>query len=404
MVGESEFSESFEYKVAADDLRTDIILAIRNREQFSPITGRPVSWATEDMTIAAWAKTWFDKEKVDAEPRTRRSTVEPISLVLVELVKPRATQPPASLIKDIRMWLLQDSLPCPAWLARFSINISDVTPDRCKEAEQRMSRTEASDTGASRPRARNTMTRYRSNIRRMMAAAVERSYLPAQPWPSAPSGKVKNSQKRTSKIRFDKLPDETAGAEAIGKMLSHQPGSRNHQVTAALIFYSGLRPSEARALPIENITWPLPGEKHGWIHVNVAAKDAGEDYGTASEDLGPPKTEDRDVIMPPPLVELLRAHIGKRKEGLVCSTRNGTPVLHSNLYRKWCQARGEHEWSLYDLRHARATIWLNMGLPIGQVARWLGHSPEVLLSTYAGILLGDRDRAASAVVAMYETA
>jgi hypothetical protein len=35
------------------------------------------------------------------------------------------------------------------------------------------------------------------------------------------------------------------------------------------------------------------------------------------------------------------------------------------------------------------TTWLAAGVPIGEVARRLGHSPEVLLSTYAGVLIGD---------------
>ena len=45
----------------------------------------------------------------------------------------------------------------------------------------------------------------------------------------------------------------------------------------------------------------------------------------------------------------------------------------------------------YDLRHACATLWLGAGVPVGEVARRLGHSPEVLLKKYAGVLSGDED-------------
>ena len=40
-------------------------------------------------------------------------------------------------------------------------------------------------------------------------------------------------------------------------------------------------------------------------------------------------------------------------------------------------------------RHACATLWLRQGVPIGTAAKWFGHSPEVLLNTYTGVLSGD---------------
>lgn len=43
----------------------------------------------------------------------------------------------------------------------------------------------------------------------------------------------------------------------------------------------------------------------------------------------------------------------------------------------------------YDLRHANATVLLNADVPIAEVARRLGHSPDVLLSIYAGVMHDD---------------
>jgi len=43
----------------------------------------------------------------------------------------------------------------------------------------------------------------------------------------------------------------------------------------------------------------------------------------------------------------------------------------------------------YSLRHANATLLLNAGVPIADAARRLGHSPDVLLSVYAGVMTTD---------------
>jgi hypothetical protein len=44
---------------------------------------------------------------------------------------------------------------------------------------------------------------------------------------------------------------------------------------------------------------------------------------------------------------------------------------------------------VYDCCHAAATTWLRAGVPLGEVARRLGHSVETLVSTYVGALDGD---------------
>jgi len=50
----------------------------------------------------------------------------------------------------------------------------------------------------------------------------------------------------------------------------------------------------------------------------------------------------------------------------------------------------------YDLRHACASTWLNAGVSPTRVAKWLGHSVDVLLRVYAkcvdGQEVADRKR------------
>lgn len=44
---------------------------------------------------------------------------------------------------------------------------------------------------------------------------------------------------------------------------------------------------------------------------------------------------------------------------------------------------------IYDCRHAAATTWLRAGVPLGEVAKRMGHSVETLVSKYVGALGGD---------------
>jgi integrase len=48
---------------------------------------------------------------------------------------------------------------------------------------------------------------------------------------------------------------------------------------------------------------------------------------------------------------------------------------------------------IYDCRHAAATTWLRAGVPLGEVAKRMGHSVETLVSTYVGALEGDEELA-----------
>lgn len=43
----------------------------------------------------------------------------------------------------------------------------------------------------------------------------------------------------------------------------------------------------------------------------------------------------------------------------------------------------------YDLRHTTVSTWLNGGVTPADVARWAGHSVEILLKIYAKCLDGD---------------
>jgi integrase len=101
------------------------------------------------------------------------------------------------------------------------------------------------------------------------------------------------------------------------------------------------------------------------------------------------------VPIPPELVTILRRWIDDheiRPDRLLFRTRNDRRPTQSNWGRclkRGCRNSGRSPMRVYDCRHACATAWLRAGVPLGEAARWLGHSVETLVTVYVGALDGD---------------
>ena len=400
-----ERSKSFQQRVAADAWRSNIIKAITDRETFSRETGLPIKWSSQSKSLADWSKEWIQSQLATWEPNSRESAARPIISLLILMVKDSAPEPPDDIRSQIAKWLIEKDAACPSWLALCSISMNDVSTTTCEKASQRLYLKQVTKTMTEKgktkvvvvdePRAATVVATYRSNIRAMFAGAVAHGLLTEQPWPSAKRGKKRNKEKVQKRvIRVEDLPPIPDAAAAIDRVVSHQPASKGYRAIIACILYAGLRPSEARALRIENITFPEKEGDSGSIFVEDAVKSSTKLYTQDDDEIGPPKTVEHEVTMVPPLAAILKEYIGDRKTGLLLETRSGSPITHSNLYRAWKRATPDESWTLYDLRHTCATHWLSLGIDIKIIADWLGHSPEVLLGTYAGVIKGSRERAA----------
>jgi integrase len=115
-------------------------------------------------------------------------------------------------------------------------------------------------------------------------------------------------------------------------------------------------------------------------------------------------TSDRAVPIPPVPVAILRAHLnefGTAPDGRLFANERGAVVGSSTYWRVWEDAR---PYALppdrvasplagrpYDLRHACITRWLNAGVPIAEVARRVGNSPEVIHRRYHGCIDGHEE-------------
>nr|WP_143738445.1 tyrosine-type recombinase/integrase [Microbacterium esteraromaticum] len=61
--------------------------------------------------------------------------------------------------------------------------------------------------------------------------------------------------------------------------------------------------------------------------------------------------------------------------------------LRGTYFRRavaWTMTSPEH--TIHDLRHYAASTWLRQGIPINQVAAWLGDDPRTVLKIYAHVL------------------
>ena len=149
----------------------------------------------------------------------------------------------------------------------------------------------------------------------------------------------------------------------------------------AVLAYSGIRPEEARAL-----RWGDVGERT--IRVERAA---------AGKVIKATKTgKIRTVRLLPPLVRDLqqwREKTGKPdEEALVFPTPRGSLWTdwdwrnwRSRVFKPTAEAAGLTESVPYDLRHSFASLLINEGYSVAEVARQMGNSLTVTLDTYAHV-------------------
>lgn len=178
----------------------------------------------------------------------------------------------------------------------------------------------------------------------------------------------------------------------------------------AVLYYAGLRPAEAVGLRLSDCHLPESG--WGTLTLRETRPVSGKqwtDSGERHDRRGLKAREadtDRPVPIPPVLVAILQAHLkefGTAKEGRVFGNERGAVVGSSTYWRVWEEARlfalppDRVESPLagrpYDLRHACITRWLNAGVPIAEVARRVGNSPEVIHRRYHGCIDGHEEAA-----------
>jgi integrase len=127
--------------------------------------------------------------------------------------------------------------------------------------------------------------------------------------------------------------------------------------------------------------------------------------------LAPPKTSRsfRTVPLADVAVEQIAFHLqehGSGADGLLLH-REGRPLRRQRFGTVWRVLRdraGLPSARFHDTRHTFASTLLSGGVSVAAAADYLGHSPAMLLSTYAHLMPADHDRARAVVQAAFTRA
>lgn len=148
-------------------------------------------------------------------------------------------------------------------------------------------------------------------------------------------------------------------------------------IVPLLCLYAGLRRGEALALR--------------WTDVNLHTRTITVDEQvTATRERSTPKTAAgrRTIPIPELLLHALLEHDARHpRHTTIAANRSGgeaDPRAVSRWYAAAAEAAGAPDTGLHALRHTYATTCLQAGVPVTDVAAWLGHAdPSITLRVYA---------------------
>lgn len=187
-------------------------------------------------------------------------------------------------------------------------------------------------------------------------------------------------------------PRRVLAPEALASLVQHTPAT--HRPLMTLLVSTGMRPqSEAAGLRWQNIDW-----QKGVIRLDYSMSN-----GVRTD--RPKNGKHREVPMSATVIAALREQKSKRLAGdLVFQTSSGKAVNMSHWTREVLVPSAHRAGiateglRLYDAtRHSVITQMVNAGVPIPVIAEVCGTSRQLVLDTYAGVFVGDGQRALDAL-------
>lgn len=392
-------TRSLKTRAEADRLRRQLLDAVETGEHFDSATGEPVSWSSQAETWFGWSREWLGLKWPQWAGTTRRSGVETLVAAAPLMVQPNAPAPPRDLID----WLRQEGYrpgsgsESPPWLDRWSLPLDEITP---RDLERVLTGITTRQDG--KPVSAAVARRRKNTIGAVLRAAVRRELIDRNPMDRIEW----RTPTRDLTVDVATVPSLDDVLDLLDHLSQQEGRARRFAALFACVGLAGMRPSEAIGLRGDDLHLPESG--WGTARLRGATTEPGAQYTDSGE-----RWEDkalkhraagtvRDVPLPPRLVSLLRDHrtLVLDPDGPLFLNAEGRPATSTNYSTIWNKARsavwGEREHlssaTLYDLRHAAATMMLHAGVPPAEVARRLGHSIDVLLRVYAGVLRDEQDR------------
>lgn len=396
-------TRSFKTRVEADRFRSGLLAAVQDGLRFDPASGEPSSWLEHSgaPTWWSWSQDWLALKWSLWSGHSRRSAVESLTLLTPLLVRAGAPKPPAELADWLRQTGYRPGTTpegAPAvWLERWSIALHEIEPALIETVLAAVC--SKSDGGATVPA---VARRRRGTFGAVLRTAVRRGLLTTNPmerveW-RAPVSAVA--------VDVSTVPAPSDIREIVDHVAALSSSGARYAALFATVGIAGMRPSEAIGLRVQDLH--LPARGWGLAALRGAVTSPGTRYtgdGVVTESKGlKHRATDatREVPLSPALVRSLRAHLARFEpvDGRVFSNARGAPPTSTNYGPVWLRARAQL-WpkghllasaTVYDLRHAAATMMLRAAVPPAEVARRLGHSVDVLMRVYAGVFDDERDR------------
>ena len=388
-------------RAEADRLRTQLQQAVMDGAEFDLATGLPRAWVQPHVTWWSWSREWLALKWPQWSGHSRRSAVEALVAVTPSLVVPGAPSPPPNLAAWLREVGFDPSGratgPGAAWLERWSVRLDQLDPSLLESALTTAT-TKRDGTMVSPDVAR----RRRNSTNAVLRAAVRRGLVERNPMDRV-EWRVPQRNLAVDISTVPSFPDVCAIVELVAAL---RRGGARYAALFACVGMAGLRPSEAAAISVADLHLPTSG--WGLVRLRGAVTSPGTRY-TADGNVREAKALKhraagaiREVPLPPDLVERLCRHLNAwpSVDGRLFANNEGLPPASDNYGPVWVRAR-QQLWpaghplaksTVYDLRHSAATTMLRAGVMPSEVARRLGHSVDILMRVYAGVLDDERDR------------
>ncbi|MER5504171.1 site-specific integrase [Streptomyces sp. NPDC002766] len=416
---------SFTTVALAQSRHSELWQAMRKGEAFDIVTGLPES----ELRAAA------EKEHADAKPdpswwdfcreymasrwrtsaaKTREGIADSLATVALAMREDGAKAPTPEETRLALRWVCvpahaeeeppQELKATCAWLEERSLSLSALNDPRIlRDVQYRLSFKLDGE-----PAAGDTVRRRRRGFNTAMEYAIEAGYLDANPLTRLKKSVATGDQTVDSRVLVNQAQGEQllVGVSYVGSV--HRNRGRRLTAFFGCMLHGALRPAEAVGLKEEDCY--LPEKGWGTLTLRETRPVSGKkwtDSGERHDVRGLKAREsnrDRPVPIPPLLVAMLREHIrefGTAKDGRLFANERGGVLGTSSYWRVWQEARpialpsdrvkSPLAQRPYDLRHACITNWLNAGVPVAEVARRAGNSPEVILRRYAGCIDGHED-------------
>ena len=371
-------SKSFPAKRAAVRYQTELNNAVIRGDEFDPKTGQPVAWSdapSQDPTVCDIALAIVADKWPMLRATSRRSMVEGLAHVIaltsngcrrdVYTVACRALAPSTELsLRQANLWK--------------SVTQTSPVATRLNYEELRVALATNLDGSAA-------VASTRTKRIQALGQVIHRA-----------TGQYPDSTaiRTTRTSATHQVSPAVIGTVAEARSVIEGIPFEGVRRALLLMLYAGLRPSEAIALRWEYVSADT-------ITVAENTPSAGSRYTDSQQraDVQPPKWRTDGASRRVPIVEPLRVLLDEWRtedggNGLVCRNTDGNRLTTNALSNEWRPARRKagKDWpekrlgTPYTLRHSHASIGLNAGVPVPELAARLGHSPQELLRTYAAVV------------------